>query len=135
MSPTKLKPVKTTGLRYWMARVLEECDHLRPSFARWRLPKKYSASTKHIVHRVGVLGWPGGLHSPEFEVERGGDAAGDLVLRGEQVARVAGETLSPQMSVGFRVDELRIDAYQVARSPNTSLPARSVRSARGRSDW
>ena len=25
------------------------------------------------------------------------------------------------MSVGFRVDELRIDAYQVARPPNTSF--------------
>ena len=33
MSPTKLKPVKTTGLRYWMARVLEECDHVSADFS------------------------------------------------------------------------------------------------------
>jgi CHAD domain-containing protein len=28
-----LKPVKTTGLRYWMARVLEECDHVSTDFS------------------------------------------------------------------------------------------------------
>jgi CHAD domain-containing protein len=28
-----LKPVKTTGLRYWMARVLEECDHVSADFS------------------------------------------------------------------------------------------------------
>ena len=33
MSPAKLKPVKTTGLRYWMARVLEECDHVSTDFS------------------------------------------------------------------------------------------------------
>jgi CHAD domain-containing protein len=28
-----LKPAKTTGLRYWMARVLEECDHVATDFS------------------------------------------------------------------------------------------------------
>jgi CHAD domain-containing protein len=33
VSPTKLKLVKITGLRYWMARVLEECDLVSTDFS------------------------------------------------------------------------------------------------------
>jgi CHAD domain-containing protein len=33
VSPAKLKTAKTTGLRYWMARVLEECDHVSTDFS------------------------------------------------------------------------------------------------------
>jgi CHAD domain-containing protein len=33
MPPTKQVKTKTTGLRYWMARVLEECDHVSVDFS------------------------------------------------------------------------------------------------------
>lgn len=58
-------------------------------------PTKHSASTKNIVHSVGVLGWSRGLRPGELDVERERDAARDLVVQREQVTGVAVEMLSP----------------------------------------
>jgi hypothetical protein len=47
-----------------------------------------------------------------------GDAACDLVLYREQIARVAIEALGPQMRIGLGVDQLGSDADLLARLPD-----------------
>jgi hypothetical protein len=65
-----------------------------------------------------MLGGPGGLCGDQLEVERDSDLARDLVLQGEQIARVAIETLGPQMRVGLGIDQLGVYAELVARPPD-----------------
>src|SRR5215472_8225831 len=73
------------------------------------------ASTEDVVQSIRMLGWSRRLSARQLDVERDGDAAGDLVLQREKVLHIAVELLSPQMGVGFGVDQLGIDADLVAR--------------------
>jgi hypothetical protein len=83
------------GLRIECQRTLKKRNRLRISFARWRPTNKKSTRTKDVVYCDGVLAWPSGLRPPELEVKCHCDAARDLVLQSEQIARIAVETLSP----------------------------------------
>jgi hypothetical protein len=65
-----------------------------------------------------MLGRPGGLRSDQLDAEGVGEAARDLVLQGEQIARVAIEPLGPKMRIGCGIDQLGADADPVARSPD-----------------
>src|SRR5215831_8804624 len=65
-----------------------------------------------------MLGWPGGFRSDKLKVERDGNSVRDLVLQSEQIAYVIVEPLRPEMGVGPRVDQLRVDADLIARTPN-----------------
>ena len=67
-------------------------------------PKKYSATTKNIVHCIRASGWSSGFRPPELKVARDCDAARDLVLQGEQIARVAVEAVGPQMRVPLGIN-------------------------------
>jgi len=60
-----------------------------------------------------MLGRSGSLRAYEFEIERNSYAACDLVLHGEQIARVAVEPLGPHMHVGLGINELSVDANPV----------------------
>jgi hypothetical protein len=64
---------------------------------------------------------PGCLRSDQLDAERVREPARDLVLQREQIARVAGETLGPQMRIGLGIDQLGTDADLVARPPNASF--------------
>src|ERR1700730_17343144 len=68
-----------------------------------------------------MIGRPSSLRCDQLNVERNGDPARDLVLQREQIARVAVETLSPQMSVGLGIDQLRVDADLVTRPTDASF--------------
>jgi hypothetical protein len=52
------------------------------------------------------MGWPGSLHADQLKIELDRDPARDVVLQGEQIVRVAVETLGPEMRVGLGVDQL-----------------------------
>jgi hypothetical protein len=65
-----------------------------------------------------MLGRPGGLHSDQLDAERDREPARDLVLQGEQIARIAVEPLCPKMRVGRGIDQLSINAELVARPAN-----------------
>ena len=58
---------------------------------------------------------PGGFRADQLQFECNRDAARDLVLQGEQVARVAVEALGPDMCVGHGIDQLCADADLLAR--------------------
>jgi hypothetical protein len=51
-----------------------------------------------------MLGRPGRFRPDEFKVECNRDPARDLVLQGEQIARVAIEAFCPQMRVPLSID-------------------------------
>ncbi len=68
-----------------------------------------------------MFGRPGGLCLDHLKVERDSDPAGDLVLYGEKIARVAVEALRPQMCVGLCINQLRVDADLVAGTTNASF--------------
>src|SRR5260370_24120293 len=84
----------------------------------------YGTSAENILQRVGVLGRTTGLRGDQLEVERDGDPAGDLVLQGEEIARVAIEPLSPEMRVGLGIDQLGVDA-DLAAGP-TDAPVQHI---------
>jgi hypothetical protein len=48
-------------------------------------------------------------------VKRDRYSAGDLVLQGEQIARVAVQAVGPQMRVGLGIDQLGAHTHLVAR--------------------
>src|SRR6516164_8651642 len=68
-----------------------------------------------------MINRPGGFGKIQLRAERDGDAAGDLVLHGEQIARVAVEALGPHMHVGISINELSVDANLVPGSTYTSF--------------
>jgi hypothetical protein len=61
-----------------------------------------------------MLGRPGRLRANQLEVESDRDPAPDLILEREQIARVAGEPLCPQMRVVLGIDQLGSDAELTA---------------------
>ena len=124
--------LRLDGPRIERQRALEQADRLRIFVTRRRL-RHCGASPENVVQRVGILGRPGGLRADQREVERDRDPARDLVLQGEQIARVAVEPLGPQMRVGLGIDQLGVDADLVARRAGRCLRAHSARRARGRS--
>ena len=79
------------------------------------------ASSKHVVQHVGIIGRQGSLRSDQFEIEGVCDPTRDLVLQGEEIAGVAIESLGPQMRVALGVDQLRANAYLLARSLDAPL--------------
>jgi len=79
------------------------------------------ASAENIVGRIRGLGRPSGLRSDQLDAERVGDPTRDLVLQGEEIAGVAIESLGPQMRVALGVDQLRANAYLLARSLDAPL--------------
>src|SRR6516162_2432185 len=83
--------------------------------------QQYRTPPENVVERVGMLGGPRSLSSDQLYIERYRDPARDLVLQSEQIGHVAVESLSPQMSIGFGVDQLRIDADLVARPPDAAF--------------
>ena len=54
------------------------------------------------------------LRGQQVRLDRRRDAAGDLVLHGENVAELAVVSFGPVMAAGRRIDELRGDAQPVA---------------------
>ena len=72
------------------------------------------------------------LRGQQSRLDCGGDAAGDLVLHGEDVAELAVVAFGPVMAAGRRVDELRADAQPCCRRGARCLRARSARRARAR---
>jgi hypothetical protein len=56
-----------------------------------------------------MLGRTGSLSGHQLKVERDRDPARNLVLQGEQIARVAAETFSPDMRIGLGIDQLGSD--------------------------
>src|SRR6516164_1870514 len=85
--------------------------------ARMRL-EPCSAPPENVVEGVGMFGRPGRFRPDEFKVESNPDPAGDLILQGEQIARVAIGAVSPQMRVGLGIDQLGGDSDLIARSPD-----------------
>ena len=79
------------------------------------------ASPENVVERIRILGRPSGLRSDQLDAERVGDPTRDLVLQGEEIAGVAIESLGPQMRVALGVDQLRANAYLLARSLDAPL--------------
>ena len=79
------------------------------------------ASAENIVGRIRGLGRPSGLRSDQLDAKRVGDPTRDLVLQGEEIAGVAIEWLGPQMRVALGVDQLRANAYLLARSLDAPL--------------
>ena len=65
-----------------------------------------------------MLGRTRCLCSDQLYAESVREPAGDLVLNGEQIGRVAVETLCPQMRVRRGIDQLGADTDLVARSPD-----------------
>jgi hypothetical protein len=51
-----------------------------------------------------MLGRSGGLRSDQLDAESVRDPARDLVLQGEEIARVTVEALGPKMRVGQGID-------------------------------
>ena len=72
------------------------------------------------------------LGRQQVGLDRRGDAAGDLILHGEDVAELAVVSFSPVMGAGQRVDELGADAQRDCHHGARCLPARSARQARAR---
>ena len=68
-----------------------------------------------------MLDRPGGRRVDQLEVERNRDPVRNLLLHGEQVARVTVEPLCPQMRVGFGVNQLSSGADPVSRPLNLSF--------------
>ena len=68
-----------------------------------------------------MLGRSGGLRSDQLDAERVRDPARDLVLQGEEIARVTVEALGPKMRVGQGIDQLGVDSNPVARPPDASF--------------
>src|SRR5712671_6565824 len=77
-------------------RMLEQADGLGIVVACWALVPR-SPSPENVVQRIWMLGRPGGLCSDQLEVEGVSNPGCDLVLQGEQIARVAVEPLRPEM--------------------------------------
>jgi hypothetical protein len=57
-----------------------------------------------------MFGRSAGLGPDKLQVERNRNPARDLVLQGEQIARLAIEPLGPQMRIGRGIDQLGVDA-------------------------
>ena len=90
-------------------RTLQQADSFRVVGAGGRLQIRRTCP-ENVIHRVGIVGRPDGLPADQLQVERDGDPARDLVLQREQIARVAIESLGPQMCVRLGVDQLGSDA-------------------------
>ena len=101
-------------------RTLIPTDPLRIAVARWGL-QPGGASPEDVVQRVGMLGRTAGRGLDQFEVECDRDPTCDLVLQGEQIARVAVEPRRPQMRVGFGIDQLGSDADLGSRPLDASF--------------
>ena len=61
-----------------------------------------------------MLGRLGSFRSDQFEAERTGEPAGDLVLQSEQIGGVAVEPFRPKMRVRRSIDQLGTDADLIA---------------------
>ena len=61
------------------------------------------------------------LGGQQMRLDRGGNAAGDLVLHGEDVAELAVVLFGPVMAAGDRIDELRGDAQPVAGAADAAF--------------
>jgi len=55
------------------------------------------------------------------ELQRPCNLARDLVLKAEQIAHVAVEPFGPEVRTRFSIDELRVYANLLARSPNAAF--------------
>ena len=99
---------------------LQKGDRLGRAVARRRF-RQQRAPPENIIQRIGVGGRAGGLGADQRTVERDRDAAGDLVLQGEEVAHLAVEPLGPQMRVGCGVNQLGVDADLIARAAQAPL--------------
>ena len=62
-----------------------------------------------------MLDWPRRCGVDQLQIQRNRDPARYLVLQRERIADVAVEPLSPQMRVGFGIDQLSGDADPVSR--------------------
>jgi hypothetical protein len=68
-----------------------------------------------------MFGRPGGFRGDQFKVECNRDPARNLVLQGEQIARVAVEALRPEMRIGLGVDQLGVHADPVVSPPDAAF--------------
>ena len=89
--------------------MLEQANPLCRDIPRIR-PEPCGAPPENVVQRIGMLGRPGGLDSNQLDAERVGKAARNLVLQGEQIGRVAVESLRSKIRVGRGIDQLCADA-------------------------
>jgi len=79
------------------------------------------ASLKDVVQRIGMLRWAGSFRGDQVEIECNRDPARNLVLQGEQLARLAIKPLRPEMCVGLGVDQLGVDADLIARPADAAF--------------
>ncbi len=75
------------------------------------------------VHRVGVRSHfrSSRLGGDEFGVQRTCEARDDFVLHVEKIGQRLIEPLGPEMTAGFGVDELHVDAHAVSAALKAAL--------------
>ncbi len=103
-------------------RAIEKAARLR-DIVRGQTPIEPSQTLKIEVHRVGVrrLFRASRLGGDELGVERARQARDDFVLHVEEIGERLVEPLGPEMTAGFGVDELHVDAHAVSAALNAAL--------------
>lgn len=101
-------------LRVERQRPLVQPDRRVVIFARRHPSEKRFPAAENEVQSFGIPDRPRGFGGEHLEVEREGDAPGDLAPQFEKVAQFAVEALGPEMRVAGRVDQLGVDAHPVA---------------------
>src|SRR5207249_8620247 len=102
-------------------RALEMVDRFRKPLGRRSLGAvKGGASSQDVIKRVGMVGWSRGFGADQFEIKRDSDLARHLVLQGEQIVCGIVETIGPDLDVGLRVDQLRVDTHPTARAADAT---------------
>ena len=61
-----------------------------------------------------MLGRTCRFRADQREIERYGNSAGDVVLKGEQLSGIVVEAIGPDIRICFGVDQLDIDACAIA---------------------
>ena len=76
-----------------------------------------------MVHRIGACCATGatGLGAGEFMPEPVGEPGYDLILHVEKVGDRLVEALGPDLTAGFGVDQLDVDAHAVPRALHAAL--------------